>query len=367
MQFNDLKIKSKVQETADTVTIELDIPGELAAAYEYRQGQYVSVRHEHQGRELRRSYSMSSSPLDGRLAITVKKVKGGVVSSFLHDTVQAGDTLSVSTPEGRFNVALDPEKRRTYYLFAAGSGITPIMSILKTTLEREPMSTIFLLYGSRNEEQIIFREALDHLSQRYSGQLFVEHILSQPVKSGGGLFGMFKKSSDNWKGKKGRINASVTATFLEDNMPYGPESDCIYFVCGPGDMADQVEQALKERLIPASQIHSERFLNAHHVPGEIAPGAPTEGGARLIVHLRGERFETSVPAGQTILDVLVREKRDAPYSCTSGACSTCMARVLDGKVKMDACYALDADEVKAGYCLTCQAKPETDSVEITFE
>ena len=227
---------------------------------------------------------------------------------------------------------------------------------------------IFMLYGSRSEEQIIFRDALDQLSERYSGQFFVEHILSQPKKEGGGgLLGMFKKSSSNWNGKIGRVDARNTDRYLEENMPHGPETDCVYFVCGPGNMAEIVEQAIELRGVPKKQIHTERFVNASHVPGEVPANAPTGGGARLIVNLKGQRIETVVPAGQTILDVLVREKYDVPYSCTAGACSTCMAKVTTGKVGMEVCFALDDDEVNAGYCLTCQAKPETDVVEIVYE
>lgn len=370
MQFYNISVKNKRQETADTVTLEFNIPENLQEAFTYKQGQYVTIR-THQGEEeTRRSYSMSSSPLENRLAVTVKKVAGGVMSTYLHDSVNEGDTLEVAGPEGRFYNKLDPDKRRTYYLFGSGSGITPLMSIIKTILESEPMSTIFLLYGSRNEEQIIFRDELETLStQRYSGQLFVEHILSQPKKEqgSGGLFGMFKKSTSNWKGKTGRIDARQVGRFLEENMPHGPETDCIYYVCGPGNMADTVETTLQSRHIPHNQIHTERFLNAHHVPGSGPAPANTTGGTKLIAHLNGQRIETIVPKGELILDVLVREKHDVPYSCTAGACSTCMAKIIQGKVAMDACYALDDDEVKAGYCLTCQSRPETDVVEITYE
>jgi len=367
MDFFELKIKSKTAETTDTTTIELEIPDELRDLFTYKQGQYLTVRLHLDGHELRRSYSMSSSPLENRLSVTVKKVPGGRASSFLHDQAQVGDTLEIAPPAGRFFNELNPEKRRTYYLFAAGSGITPLMSIIRTTLESEPMSAIFLLYGSRNEESIIFRDELDRLSERYVGQLHVEHVLSQPKKesTGGGLFGVFKKSTTNWQGKIGRITGRTANAFLDDNLAHGPESDCIYFICGPGDMADSIKASLLSREIPAAQIHTEHFVNATHIPGEIAEGGSA--GRRVIVHLKGKRIELPVPDGATILDVLVKAKYDPPYSCTAGACSTCMAKLVNGKVKMDACYALDDEEVKAGYILTCQSHPETDVVELTYD
>jgi ring-1,2-phenylacetyl-CoA epoxidase subunit PaaE len=366
MEFFKLSVKEIRPETTDTVTIEFDIPMELADAFAYRQGQYVTLSHEFAGQALRRSYSMSSSPLDSKLAITVKKVPGGKFSTWLHDTVKQGDLLSVAPPEGRFFAPLNPEKRRTYYLVGAGSGITPLMSIIKTTLETEPMSAIFLLYGNRNEESIIFRDELDRLSDRYVGQFHVEYVLSQPKKEGGGgLFGIFKKSSSNWQGKTGRITGKMVHEFLDEQLARGPEHDCFYFMCGPGSMTDDVKSVLLERGIAAKQIYTEHFANANHVPGEFNTG--TGGEKRVIVHLKGERIELPVPSGATILDVLIKAKYDPPYSCTAGACSTCMAKLVSGKVTMDACYALDDDEIKAGYILSCQSRPETDVVELTFD
>ena len=370
MEFYALRIKQVTPETADTVTFEFEVPGELQEIFTYKQGQHITVRLQKDGHELRRSYSMSSSPLEkDRLAVTVKKVRGGQVSTTLHDSVKAGDTLEVAPPDGRFYSEVNPEKRRTYYLFGAGSGITPLMSILKTTLEAEPMSSIFLLYGSRSEESIIFRDELEQLSQKYAGQLQVEHILSQPRKetSGSGLFGLFKKTTTNWQGKTGRISQKAANEFIDENMARGPESDCIYFICGPGNMADTVKAALLSRGVESKQIHTEHFANANHIPGEFRAEGDAGAGKRVIAHLKGKKYEVTVPAGATVLDVLVKERIDAPYSCTAGACSTCMAKMISGKVSMEVCYALDDEEVKAGYVLTCQAHPETDVVELTYD
>lgn len=369
MDFFKLKVKEKKQETTDTVTITIDIPEDLRERFVYKQGQYITLRKTDGGQELRRSYSMSSGPLEQRLEITVKKVAGGRVSPWLTDSVQAGDELEVAPPDGRFFNALNPEKRRTYYMFGAGSGITPLLSNIKTVLESEPMSTIFLLYGSRSEENIIFRDVLDQIAQRYNGQFYVEHILSQPKKESGqgGLFGLFKKSTIHWQGKMGRIDPRSVQTFLDDNMAHGPEQDCLYYVCGPGDMADRVKTSLLGRGITEKQIHTEYFLNAGHVPGDIPETGPAGSGNTAVIHLKGERIELVIPEGATVLDALVKAKYDPPYSCTAGACSTCMAKLLDGRVKMDACYALDDDEVKAGYILTCQSRPETPRVEISYD
>ncbi len=366
MQFYPLVIKQITPETADAVTLDFDIPADLAELFRYKPGQYVTLRLPGAEPEVRRSYSMSSSPAENRLAVTVKKVPGGKASTYLHDQLKSGDSLEVAPPEGRFYPKLSPEQRRTYYLFGSGSGITPLMSIAKSVLEQEPMSAVFLLYGSRDEENIIFKDALEKLSTRYEGQLFIEHVLSKPKKEtvGAGLFGLFKKTATNWNGRTGRINAKTVADFMDEHPPHGPETDSRYFICGPGDMPDTVKAALLIRGAASDQVFVEHFVSATHVPGDIAAG---KGGKRVAVTLKGDRFHIQVPEGATILDVLVKEKYDPPYSCTAGACSTCMAKVVSGSVKMEACYALDDAEVQAGFCLTCQAKPETELTEITFD
>ncbi|MEZ4984322.1 MAG: ferredoxin--NADP reductase [Saprospiraceae bacterium] len=359
--FYPLTISRIQQETTDTVTLFLAVPPTLADAFNYTHGQYLTLRFLFNGQEERRAYSMSSAPFEDQLAVTVKRVKGGKVSNHIHDTLKAGDTVEVMPPQGRFFTPLAADQRKTYYLFAAGSGITPLMSILKAVLEEEPQSSVHLLYGSRQEDEIIFQEALESLEKRYSGQLTVTHTISQPRKE---KAGWFRKSTTNWEGWVGRISKSNTIKLCSDYPAKGQGAE--YFICGPGDMIDAVEEALKGIGVDSHCIHTERFVNAGEAAANKAKGDHTAAG-QAIVTLRGEKLTLDVPAGKTILDAMLAAKHDAPYSCMAGACSTCMAKVTKGSVTMDACYALDDDEVAAGYILSCQAHPGPEGVELTFD
>lgn len=360
--FYELKVKSIRPETADAVTVVFEIPGNLAETFKYTQGQYLTLRFQFNGKEERRAYSMCSSPLDNDLAVTVKRLKGGLVSNYIHDQLKAGQTVEVMPPEGRFFTALKEDNQKTYYVFGAGSGITPLMSIIKTVLEKEPMSKVCLLYGNRSEETIIFKESLEALEKRYRDQLVVEHILSQPKREkSGGLLSFLSKGTVLWNGKIGRINAAAVKEFLGQHPARTAEVE--YFICGPGSMIEAVEKGLKELSVNKNRIHTERFTS----DVEEKDRAKGTAGAKIIVHLNGEKIETEVPEGKTILDVLLDLRYDPPYSCHSGACSTCMAKIVSGSVKMDACYALDDDEIAEGYILTCQSHPTSDVVELTYE
>ena len=260
-QFHSLKINKITTEIKDAVSVTFDIPTELKEKFKYKHGQYLTLKFDINGQEERRAYSMSSSPLENGITVTVKKVEQGKVSTHICSNLKSGDTVEVMEPQGRFTVALDADKNRTYYLFGAGSGITPLMSIAKTVLEQEPLSTVFLFYGNRDEDSIIFRSKLDEMGRNYANQFIVAHTLSQPKKEkAGGLTGFFKKSKIAWEGGVGRIGKSNVTKFIEDNPTRSKETH--YFICGPGGMIDEVEQTLLDLGNDKKSIHSERFTSA---------------------------------------------------------------------------------------------------------
>ena len=363
--FYSLTVKKIVRETDDAVSLYFEVPESLKEHFKFVQGQHLTFKFMLGGQEQRRAYSICTSPFDKELAVAVKKVAKGVVSTYLCDKTQVGHAIQVMPPSGRFFTPLSIETRKDYYLFGAGSGITPLMSILKTILEAEPMSRVNLLYSNRNEDSIIFKQELSNLQHKYEEQLVVEHILSQPKKEkSGGLSGLFSKGKSSWTGKTGRISAEQIDVFLKENPMRTKVAE--YFVCGPAGMIDTTEKVLLASGIDKKHIHIEHFNN---IGAEADPSvsASTVDGAAVKATLNGKTHSFNVPKGQKILDVMIKQKLDPPYSCTSGACSTCMAKVMKGTTKMDACFALDDDEIEAGFVLTCQAHPTSAEVELTFD
>jgi ring-1,2-phenylacetyl-CoA epoxidase subunit PaaE len=363
-QFHKLIVGEVRRETPDTVSLILQVPEDWKKTFQYAAGQYLTLRFQINGKEHRRAYSMSSSPVEDTLAVTVKRVPKGIVSSYIHDQVRAGDPIEVMPPQGRFVVETDEEKRRSYFLFGAGSGITPLMSILKTVLEQEPKSEVHLLYGSRDEDNIIFKEELGRLESRYAGQLRVENILSRPKRSKSkGLGGLFSKGSVSWEGKTGRIDPGVVDKFLSEAP--NQNEDCLYYICGPGNMNPAVEQHLLQKGLDPKQVLVEHFTN--ETPPSANGQASEKTHAQIHVQLDGEEFEIEVQKGKTILDAILDSNREAPYSCYAGACSTCVARLKKGTVQMDTCLALDEEEVEQGLILTCQSHPTSEEVEISYD
>lgn len=362
MQFHKLKIHNIHPETSDTKIIYFELPPHLRDAYKHIPGQHLTIKIMKGDKEIRRSYSLATMQNAEYPGIAVKQVKNGIVSTYLNRDIKTGDVLEVMVPQGHFVTHADHDLSRNHYFFAAGSGITPVMSMIQTLLEEEPTSHCYLLYGSRNEDNIIFKKDLDALVEKYAGQLFVQYVLSQPnVVKEGGIAGLFAKKKILWPGLRGRISKTICNGFLADYP--SRQKDSLYYICGPGDFIEKIEGFLLESNIEKKHILKEYF----RTPETDKPSDAGVSMGTVYAVLNGAEHIISVPKGKTILDVLIDEKKDPPYSCTSGTCSTCMAKVLEGEVSMDSCYALDDDEIEAGFILTCQAHPQTDIVKITFE
>ncbi|MFH1339839.1 MAG: 1,2-phenylacetyl-CoA epoxidase subunit PaaE, partial [Pseudomonadota bacterium] len=352
-RFHRLAVSDLRRETADAVSMAFAIPRDLADDYHFTPGQYLTLRTTMDGEEVRRSYSICSGPDEGELRIAVKKVDGGAFSSWAADELKAGDELDVMTPTGRFGVAAAPEEARTYVGFAAGSGITPILSIVKGVLAREPDSRFFLFYGNRSTSGMLFREALEELKDRFMQRLSVFHVISGEEQDIPILHG--------------RLDGGKVRVLLRSLIP-ASDVDHI-FICGPTGMSEDIETTCRDIGIAADRIHVERFVSEFggkpRPKAVIAAGAPPRAMASLIID--GKRREVPVADGEGILDAALRVGMDLPFACKGGMCSTCRAKLVEGSAEMEVNYSLEPWELKAGFILTCQARPTSDRVVVDYD
>jgi len=362
-EFHNITVAEVITETNNCVSIFFDVPESLRPSFEFIPGQYLTIKADINGEDVRRAYSICTAPIDKHIGVSVKTVQNGKMSTYLNTKLKKGDTLEVMKPDGRFTLITLQDVQRDHYFFAAGSGITPIMSMIKSMLELEPKSTAYLMYGNKNEESIIFKKAIEELQSKYDGQIVIEMTLSQPVtKKESGIMGILGKKKTSWKGLKGRIDSAKVARFVQENPPKSEFAE--YYICGPGEMIETVKTTLMGNGAKKENIHQEYFTSSNSGSSDVA--AATEG-SKLIAHLGGKTIELDIPKNKTILDTMLDAGHEAPYSCTSGACSTCMAKMINGTVEMEACFALDDDEIADGYILSCQSHPTSKEVEINFD
>lgn len=353
-QFYQLKVQAVEHPIKDAVTIAFDVPLHLYDTFNYYPGQHLIIKFHINGQEARRSYSLNSCPFkEEALQVTVKRVKDGLVSNYVNSDLKAGDGLEVMIPQGRFYADIQEDAYQTYFLFAAGSGITPIISILKSVLVAAPNSVVKLFYGNTNQESIIFKQELDELQNQHPNRLQIVYTLSNPK---------VWTSWEQWKGRKGRIDAKNVDWFITNHPPIAQNT--VYYICGPGAMNVSVKKTLIELGIPKELIHIEQFGgNVEALNTNIA----AFDNAQLIANLNGQIHELVIPKGKTILQALKEKNVNPPYSCESGVCATCVAKITKGKAEMKSCMALEDKDIEKGMLLTCQAIPTTEALEITFE
>ncbi len=349
-QFHALTVSAVHPETDDAVSIEFDVPAAISEPFHWRAGQHLTLRFSLHGEDVRRTYSVSDAPVqDSRLRITVKRVKGGLVSNHINDHLKHGATVEVMPPFGSFCLDADATARRTYYFFGAGSGITPLFAMIRAVLAGEPHSVAHLAYGNRHADSIIFRDQLAGLVRAEPERLSVNHALSSPS---------WWSSFDYWR--RGTINAEAVEAFVAAHPPYA--QDAQYYICGPGDMNGTVSAALKTLDVPDDRIHAESF------GGEIKQDLSLTGvDASATVDIDGRILTVPVAAGQSILDAVRDAGGNPRFSCQSGVCGACRARLKSGEVHLRARMALSDDEIADGAILTCQAVATSAELAVAYD
>jgi ring-1,2-phenylacetyl-CoA epoxidase subunit PaaE len=350
-EFHPLRVADVRRETEDTVSVAFDVPAELAEEFRFSPGQFLTFRVPNaDGEPVRRSYSICSGLDDGELRVAVKRLESGVFGVLANDSLKVGDTVEVLAPLGRFTTSMEPGRSAAYLMIAAGSGITPVMSLMRTILARQPSSRITLLYGNRGPTSIIFREALHDLKDEHLQRLQVIHVLSREGQATPMLNGRIT-------GKKLReLGAAMLDLTAYDDV----------FVCGPEAMTMAVRETLVELGLDASRVHLELF-GSHLPPPKRAIAEKSGERVRLEVVLGGIRTKVELQPGDTVLEAASRTGLDMPFSCKGGVCATCRAKLQDGAVEMAVNYALEPWEVDAGFVLTCQSRPTTPSLVVDYD
>ena len=368
-----LTVRSVVKETADAITIVFEPP---SGGLSYQAGQFLTLILPLDGKEVRRSYSLCTSPaVDPHPSVTVKRVASGQVSNYLNDTLKPGDTIQVLEPMGTFTTSLDPANQRHLVMLGGGSGITPLMGLLKSVLHEEPQSKVSLIYANRDPSSIIFQQQLEALKQQYDGRLHVVHVLEEP--------------GDHSEALEGRVTADRLPELLSD-LPF-QEVTTEYFLCGPQGMMENVRTALNQLEVPPHLIHKESFVASKPAQEpaadkeegaseptatwdeEASPGAYQTSQAtvteahEVTIHYEGETHTFTVEPESTILETALALDIDLPYSCQSGLCTACMGKCTSGRMKLDEEDSLAEEDLKAGYVLTCVGHPLTSDVVIEIE
>lgn len=355
IHFEQLTVREVRRETSDCVSIAFTIPEQLKEQFKFTQGQYITLKTKIGDEEIRRSYSICSSPLEHELRVAVKKVPQGVFSTYANDLLKAGDQLEVMPPLGKFFTPLNSDQKKNYVGFAAGSGITPLLSIIKTTLETEPESSFTLVYGNRNRHSIIFRETLEALKNKNMNRFRLIHILSRE-KTDAPL-------------NSGRIDADKCMVLCDKTIDLTHTDE--FFLCGPEEMIFAVKNVLEQQNVPSSKIHFELFTTAgqqkkttdkHKEETDKGPKS------KITVKLDGISFDFELSKqGDAILDAALKQGAGLPYACKGGVCCTCRAKLVEGEVDMEVNYGLEPDEIEQGFILTCQSHPKSEKVVVDFD
>ena len=354
-RFHTLKVKDIRRETADAVSIAFDIPLAIQHEYQFKQGQYITVKLTVNGEELRRSYGICTSPYSEKeLRVAVKEVQDGRASTLMNRTWKVGDAVEVMTPMGNFSSILSGNNKKHYVLFAGGSGITPMMSILKSVLYIEKQSNVTLVYANRDEDSVIFKTEIEKIVSENADRVKVLNVYDNPKTQVSDL-------------QKGLLSVDRVKAIVEN---YGGVNADEYFICGPGPMMENIKQGLEDLKIAKEKVHIEYFSAVADAVAKAEGNAVTGADVNSEVTVIQYGIETTMKlntAGLTILDAAIDAGVDAPFSCKGAVCCTCRAKVIEGKAKMDANFALTDAEVEDGFILTCQAHPLTEKLIVDFD